>query len=514
VLTRIEIDGFKTFKDFALDVPPFLAVIGPNAVGKSNLFDALQFLRDVTDRGLAAAVQAARGGLDDLFRRRGDGSQVRTMRLAVEVLLDAEARDSWGTEVDLTQTRIRYELVISWQIDRHGNSRLLVDHEEVRPLRRSHRNLQKAWRASAVFMDTHVRAKRVSPFLETTDDPQRGRVFQIRQDSVQGRPRPASSAEETVLSSMTSAEFKHLYALRQEILSLRRLQLEPQALRLPGERFGDDYLRPDGGNLARVLSRIRSETATDARPNGLLDDISTDLSALIPGVTGFAVDENTQTRKWQVSVFGRDEGPYPATVASDGTLRVLALLTALYDPRYRGVLCFEEPENGVHPAQLRRLVRFLKDLVTDPAAVEPDGPLSQVLLNSHSPLVLEAVNSSDCILLEPLSLIETGASGESVRSRVTDYRRVVDDSGQPSLLDPGSLPAVARDMVERSWARETLRSMLASAAGGGRRRARRVEDLLGVWAQRLDLQELTRLSQGRRLVDDTTAALRTLGIIG
>ena len=59
----------------------------------------------------------------------------------------------------------------------------------------------------------------------------------------------------------------------------------------------------------------------------------------------------------------------------------------------------------------------------------------------------------------------------------------------------------------------TLRSMLAGAAGGGRRRVRRVEDLLGVWAQRLDLDALTRLSQGRQLVDDTTAALRGLGVI-
>jgi predicted ATPase len=458
VLTRIEIDGFKTFKDFALDVPPFLAVIGPNAVGKSNLFDALQFLRDVTDRGLSAAVQAARGGLDDLFRRRGDGSRVREMRLAVELLLDPRARDSWGTEVALTQTRLRYELVISWQTDKHGNSRLLVDHEEATPLRRGHRDLQRIWRASNYFMDAHVLGKRVSPFLETVDDPRRGKIFQIRQDSVQGRPRPASSAEETVLSSMTSAEFKHLYALRQEILSWRRLQLEPHALRLPGERFGDDRLQPDGGNLARVLSRIRSETASDARPEGLLGEISTDLSSLIPGVTGFSVTENPQTGNWEISVCGRDEGLYPATVASDGTLRVLALLTALYDPRYRGLLCFEEPENGVHPAQLRRLVRFLKDLVTDPGADEPQGPLSQVVLNSHSPLVLEAVESRDCIVLELLSLIEEGVTGKPVRSRITQFRRVVNDPGQQSMLDPGPLAALPREMVERSWAKALLES--------------------------------------------------------
>lgn len=456
MLTRIEIDGFKTFKDFALDVPPFLAVIGPNAVGKSNLFDALQFLREVTDRGLSAAVQSARGGLDDLFRRRGDGSRVRTVRFAVELLLDPEIRDAWGTEVVLTQTRLRYELVISWQTDRHGNARLLVDRESAVPLRRGYRELQRAWQASNSFMEGHVLGKRTRAFLETVDDPGRGKIFQIRQDSVQGRPRPASSAEETVLSSMTSAEFKHLYALRQEILSWRRLQLEPQALRLPGERFGDDRLRPDGGNLARVLSRVRSETTTDSRPDGLLGEISTDLSSLIPGVTGFAVAENPQTGKWEISVWGRDEGQYPAAVASDGTLRVLALLTALYDPRYRGLLCFEEPENGVHPAQLRRLVRFLNDLVTNPTADEPQGPLSQVILNSHSPLVLEAVKSSGCVVLEPLALLEKGRSGQPVQSRITRFRRVVDDFSQPSLLEPGELAALSREMVERSWAKGLL----------------------------------------------------------
>jgi predicted ATP-dependent endonuclease of OLD family len=75
MLTRIEIDGFKTFRDFALDVPPFLVVLGRNASGKSNLFDAIQFLR------------ASRSRI----------SRVRWLR--ADALPDPEAPDAeWGAE--------------------------------------------------------------------------------------------------------------------------------------------------------------------------------------------------------------------------------------------------------------------------------------------------------------------------------------------------------------------------------------------------------------------------------
>ena len=50
MITRIEIDGFKSFSDFALDLGPFHVIIGANGCGKSNLFDALAFyawLREV-----------------------------------------------------------------------------------------------------------------------------------------------------------------------------------------------------------------------------------------------------------------------------------------------------------------------------------------------------------------------------------------------------------------------------------------------------------------------------------
>ena len=44
MLTRIEIDSFKTFEGFGLDLGPMQVILGPNASGKSNLFDAIRLL--------------------------------------------------------------------------------------------------------------------------------------------------------------------------------------------------------------------------------------------------------------------------------------------------------------------------------------------------------------------------------------------------------------------------------------------------------------------------------------
>jgi predicted ATPase len=445
LLTHIEIDGFKTFNKFSMDLQPFVAVLGANATGKSNLFDAIQFIRRLTENNLNTAVQQARGELEDLFRHRRDGSSVLTMRFVVEVLLEPRVRDPWGTEVDLTQSRLRYELHVARREDADGNVRLFIDYESAAPVRRGAGDLVKRWGASKSFQSAYMRdGKRTSAFLETLQDSARGRLFQIRQDGVQGRARPAEAAEATVLSSMNSAEFKHLYALREEIVGWRFLQLEPQALRQPGERFGEERLLPDGSNLARVLHRIQRETATAERPEGILADLSNDLSSLIPGISAVQVRENEQTKKWEILVLSRDSGGHRADVASDGTLRVLALLVALYDPKYRGLICFEEPENGVHPLRLKRLVRYLRALVTDPSgSFDAAEPLAQVMINSHSPVVLSALPPSSAFFLDTAALLETFHTSEGPRrakSYVSRMRRVVPIDQIPLVITAGELP--------------------------------------------------------------------------
>src|SRR5258707_15312073 len=69
MITQIEIDGFKTFKDFKVELAPFQVIVGPNGSGKSNLFDALQLLSLLADHDLYEAFQGIRGDASDLFTR-------------------------------------------------------------------------------------------------------------------------------------------------------------------------------------------------------------------------------------------------------------------------------------------------------------------------------------------------------------------------------------------------------------------------------------------------------------
>ena len=423
MLTRIEIDGFKTFDRFHLDVPPFLVVLGPNASGKSNLFDAIQLLGRLADHDLALAVKELRGEPLELFRRDPSGRPGQSMKLAVEVLLDPRIRDSWGSEQTLTHTRLRYEVVISRREDAQGLDRLYVTEESARPILAK----DDPWRAGgSIGLEVRkqfLRYARQSPFLshEETDEGQG--FFSLAQDGRQGRKRklPAHEASASALSSVTTAEFLHLFALREEFRHWRLLQLDPAALRKASPRVGPDHLLPDGSNLATVLARIQASSRNDRRSRGVLADIAADLGALVPGVTDVRVEPDKEERENRIEIEFARQPPFSSRVVSDGTLRLLALLTMLHDPQFRGLVCFEEPENGVHPGRLERFLEKLGALTTDLASedVDPERPLAQILVNSHSPVVLSSrIESGSVVFCDLVSSVGDADGACTVRTRM------------------------------------------------------------------------------------------------
>ena len=117
MITRIEIDGFKTFQDFKLELTPFQVIVGPNGVGKSNLFDAMRLLSRLADDDLRSAFGELRGEVGELFTMIPDGLPVPCTRLAAEMLVEPTVQDSWGAQATIRFTRLRYELEVYRRAD-------------------------------------------------------------------------------------------------------------------------------------------------------------------------------------------------------------------------------------------------------------------------------------------------------------------------------------------------------------------------------------------------------------
>jgi predicted ATPase len=117
----------------------------------------------------------------------------------------------------------------------------------------------------------------------------------------------------------------------------------------------------------------------------------------------------------------------PARLISDGTLRVLALLTALrLEPR-PSLIGIEEPENGIYPGRLRALVELLRRESEWPLPDEllPGAP--QILVTTHSPVILAALRNHP----QHLRFVDTVHRG---LRRVTRARAVGEPSKDPRRL--------------------------------------------------------------------------------
>jgi predicted ATPase len=103
IITKIHLQNWKNFGDVTVSCGKRVFLIGPNASGKSNFLDALRFLRDVTQDGLAKAV-AKRGGM----------KAVRYLgaRQPSDVTIDVTLDDAWKYMLSFTLNK-RNEPVVS-----------------------------------------------------------------------------------------------------------------------------------------------------------------------------------------------------------------------------------------------------------------------------------------------------------------------------------------------------------------------------------------------------------------
>jgi len=109
----------------------------------------------------------------------------------------------------------------------------------------------------------------------------------------------------------------------------------------------------------------------------------------------------------------------PARSLSDGTLRFLTLCILGEDPESEGLICMEEPENGIHPAKIPAMIDLLRRLAVDvDELLSKDNPMRQLIIATHSPLLVQLQNKDDILFaMEATVKGRTGEPASTLRCR-------------------------------------------------------------------------------------------------
>ncbi len=359
MLSQVEIKNYKSLASTVVKLDRFTVLVGPNGAGKSNFVDALRFIKECLIASIALPIQN-RGGIGAVRRRSRGHPRHFGFRLGMEL--------SSGLFADF-----------SFEIAALPKGAFEVKQERC--------IVQSAL------------GKRHQYEVE-------GGKFKLGVEGIRAKIEPDRLAL-TVVSA--AEEFRPVYDY---LSGMRFYSLAPDKIReLQGADPGE-VLKRDGSNAAAVLREIRKE-----KPDNY-DRLCRLLSKVVPGTKSaeYVSVGQKETILFKQEVEG-DTAPwaFDSVSMSDGTLRVLGILLAVYQVSSPTLIAIEEPEATIHPAALDVLVDILKD----------GSHRAQILITTHSPDILDnkSINDREILVVDSIKGKTTiapmeGKSRDMVRQRL------------------------------------------------------------------------------------------------
>jgi predicted ATPase len=414
MLTRLKVSGFKNLVDAEVRFGPFTCIGGANGVGKSNLLDAITFLSSLADSPLTEAAMRVRdqdslsADIGSIFHRFGK-SQDLGMSFEADMIIPSEGTDDLGQEANATTTFVRYKLAL--RLTSGGNRSNLpieIASEELTHIRAGEFKNALGFRADKKWIETAIHGRRSAPYYISTS-PDDG-MISVHQDNGPGKGKGGKTRRlatnrlpRTVLSSANAIENPTATLVRQEMRSWKLLQLEPSALRRPDNFTAPTTMDAKGSHLPATLWNLAHSTVQIEKTNEsqIYATAAGRLAELLNDVRDLKVDRDEKRDTLTLMVAGKDGTFHSARSLSDGTLRFLALAVLELDPKTQGLICLEEPENGIHPARIPAILALLQDIAVDTEQpIGPENPLRQVIINTHSPAVVMEVPEETLLIAE------------------------------------------------------------------------------------------------------------------
>lgn len=374
MITSIRIRNFRSLRDLSLDLHGRNVLIGPNKSGKTSLLDAFQFICQSITLGDVSKPLDDRGGFTRVFWKGkvlpvGGGSGAIEFEIVGEVETESEKA-----------RRFVYALSLSGDV----SGRITITRETLE-----------------VIVDDSRRR---------LIDLQNGIGTAKRFDGTQLFSNPPNRTKPALSYDIPGWDAE---PIKQFIMRWHFFDLIPQMAKATSNSAAAvSSLDIHGGNLSSWLHTLQAnyrdefhritKVVADAFPE--IESLETLVTQA--GTTFLALKE--KGLQSPVSVFH----------ASNGELKFLMLISLIYSPFGTPLICIEELENHLHPRLLSLLVEIANQRRTEAA-----GRVSQAIVTTHSPYLVDLLEPEDIVLVKKLNgetLCEQPSSVEDLRRLLRD----------------------------------------------------------------------------------------------
>ncbi len=359
MISSISIEGYKSLRK--LNHFPLRALnvlIGPNRAGKTNFLDFMEVLSKAGRQRLPEAINE-RGGIMEVI------SWGEKQRLAWEFIFDFSEENA-----PANHESIAYFAEITKK-----NFAFSINRETFIPaVPWPNKNYEQSQREVAIFSNP-----------ETLHDTLFQLGYQIENSNL------------AIAQLRDSLNFAIATKLRSEFANItvhRPFNTSPDAPIRNAQLLGvmDADLPPtrlssNGDNLTNVLYYLQNQPEYREHYEEYLLTLQHAFPSFEDLVFPADLGQGKTILAWRDREFPKRA--ITANLLSDGTLRFMCLLAALYDPNPPSLLCIDEPENGLHPQLLRLLASVLKET----------SERMQIIISTHSPDLISFMDTADDVVI-------------------------------------------------------------------------------------------------------------------
>lgn len=342
-IESVRLKNFKAFQEIEIsNIPKFCVFVGANGSGKSTIFSVFGFLRDAMASNVNTALAKLGGsrGFKEVRSRNSDGP----------IEIELKFRDNSNSPLTT------YFLQIN-----EKNGRAYVE-REILKYRRGSKG--QPWH----FLDfTNGEGFAV---INELDKVKEDRDLQRENQTLK------SNAILAIKGLAQFEKFPAVVALGNLIENWHISDFHISKARPEQEAGYAEHLSREGENLSLVIEYLY------IHHREIFNEILNKLTMRVPGIRNVESKTTEEGRVLLKFQDGSFEDPFLARYVSDGTIKMLAYLTLLYDPSPHPLLCVEEPENQLYP-------KLLWELAEEFRMYSNRG--GQVFVSTHSPDLLNAV---------------------------------------------------------------------------------------------------------------------------